>query len=93
MFAELLVVGMCLQNKGGCHESSEAYYKDSPKLQEMVKNGEKMAKKNIPRPIIEYVFPIVAAGVGQRGTIKLSNHWAIEIDKGSGGSLVLRWNY
>lgn len=93
MLLEALIITTCLQNKGGCHESSEAYYKGSPELQQMTKRGERMVKENVPKPVLEYMFPVAAAIAGKKGTIKISNHWAIEIDKNSGGVLMLRWTY
>jgi len=93
MFLELMIISVCAQNRGGCTESSEAYYKGSPELQQMAKNGEKFAKQNIPAPILEYVLPVAGAAVGKKASIKLSTHWAIEIDKSGGGSVMLKWTF
>lgn len=93
MLLEALVISLCMQNKGGCSESSEAYYKGCPECQAVAKRGERFAKQNIPDPIMNYVLPVAGAAFGKKGTIKLSNHWAVEVDKSSGGSLVFRWTY
>ena len=93
MLLETLIVVICLNNQGGCSQASEAYYKSSPQLQQMTKNSEKFAKQNIPEPIMDYIFPVAIFGIGKRGTVKLSNHWAIELDQSNGGRLFFRWNY
>jgi len=92
MLLEGLVLTVCLQGRGGCNEASQAYYKGCPECQEAAKNGERLVKDNVNQTVLDIMAP-VAGLVAGKGSIKLSNHWSIEVDRMQGGSLIFKWNY
>lgn len=92
MLIESLVLTVCIQGRGGCNEASQAYYKGCPECQMAAKNGEKLIKDNVNSTVIDLAAP-VAGIIAGKGSIKISNHWSIEVDRKNGGSLIFKWNY
>ncbi len=94
MLAELLVVTACLQDKGGCTESSSAYYKSNKDLQTVVEHAEDYGKRivNGNEWIVYAATPFYAALSGQQANFKLSRQWLLGVNVKK-ENIVLQWSY
>lgn len=75
---EFLVLVACLNGKG-CSETSNAYYKAHPELQEMVHQNEKKIKDFCGPIIVESAAPIAFVAAGGTGNFKLYGNFSLEV--------------
>lgn len=77
---ELLVIFACL-NSTGCSETSNAYYKSHPELEEMVHQTERKLKNYVGPIIVESAAPIFFVAQGGTGNFKLYGNFSLQIHK------------
>ena len=94
MFVEALVMAACIQGKGGCSESTTAYYQSSGEAKAIVQNIEKVGQKitNNHKWIVYILTPAYAAASGQPANIVLSQGWMLGIDIKK-ELLMVQWSY
>ena len=94
MLMEALVVISCVQQKGGCSESTSAYYQSNKDLQAVVENvdafGKRMVRGN--EWIVYAATPFYAAMSGQQSNFKLSKQWLLGVNIKK-ELVVLQWSY
>ena len=94
MIIEALVITTCLQQQGGCSESTSAYYQYNKEAQEFVINVEKFGKKVIQGHewLIYVASPIYALATNQQVNFKLSNHLLFGLNPKK-ELVILQWSY
>lgn len=84
---ELLLLISCMEGKG-CSETSNAYYKAHPELQEMVRKNEERIKDYCGPIIVEAAAPIAFVAAGGTGNFKIYGNFSLEIKQFTSPTLV-----
>jgi len=94
MFLEALVVAACLQQKGGCSESTSAYYKSNKELQEATKNAEALGKRivNGNEWIVYAATPMYAIATGATANFHIHKGWIFGVDI-KNERVMIQWSY
>ena len=94
MIIEALVLTACLQNQGGCSESTSAYYQYNKDVQVLAKNAEEFGKRIVKGHewLVYAVTPMYAAMSGQQSNFKLSKSWMLGVNVRK-ELLLLQWSY
>lgn len=94
MLAEFLVITACLQDKGGCTESTSAYYKYNKNLQLVVEHAEEYGKRIVHGNewIVYAATPMMAIAGGKQANIRIAKGWMLGINVKQ-ESVVLQWSY
>lgn len=94
MLIEALVITACLQQQGGCSESTSAYYKYNTNIQAVVENVEKLGKRITKGNewLVYVATPVYAVAAGQQANFKLSGAWMLGIDV-KNEAVLLKWSY
>lgn len=77
---EILVILACL-NSVGCSETSGHYYNTHPKVQEMARKSERIAKRYVGPVVVEAIGPVLVAVSGSTGTIRLNQYFSLQGNK------------
>lgn len=94
MLVETLVLIACLQNKGGCAESTDAYVKYNKDIQTATKSVEEYGKKVFKgKEWLMYVIaPAYAVASNQPANFPIYNRWVVGVDAKK-QLVILRWSY
>lgn len=94
MLPELLVITACLQDKGGCTESTSAYYKYNKDLQIVVEHAEEYGRRivNGNEWIVYAATPMLAIVGGKQANIHIAKGWVLGINAKQ-ETVVLQWSY
>jgi hypothetical protein len=94
MLMEALVIVACLQGKGGCSESTSAYYKSNKDAQVIVENVEALGKRVTKGNewLVYVATPIYAIAAGQPANIFLHKEWILGINLKK-ELIALQWSY
>lgn len=81
MLPELLVWYTCSQNIG-CQPTINAYYEYNQDVKSSLQSIEKKIKRNTPKPVEKYLFPLVAVMYFDRDfVVPLRKHFYFETNK------------
>lgn len=83
MLPEALVILACLEGKG-CTETSQHYYNTHPEIKIVVENGKKTIERYTGETFIQITGPLIFAAAGGTGTIRLSKHFSLQVNRESG---------
>jgi len=75
---EFLVLVACMNGKG-CSQTSNAYYKAHPELQEMVRKNEEKIKDYCGPIIVEAAAPVAFVAAGGTGNFKIYKNLSLEV--------------
>jgi hypothetical protein len=91
---EALVIAACLQNQGGCSESSAAYYANNKDAQLMVKNIEEYGRRltNGREWLVYVATPIYAAASGKPANFHIYKRFTLSIDFKQ-ELIAVQWSY
>lgn len=94
MLPELLVITACLQDKGGCTESTDAYYKYNKNLRAYVEHVEEYGKRIVRGNewIVYAATPMMAIVGGKQANIRIAKGWMLGINVKQ-ESVILQWSY
>lgn len=94
MFVEALVLTMCLQNQGGCTESTSAYVHYNKDVQTTLNNVEKFGNRLVMGHewIVYAASPFLAAAAGKPANFKLSKNWVLAVNVKQ-ENMYLQWSY
>ena len=94
MLMEALVVTACLQQKGGCSESTSAYYKSNKEIQDIVHNVDAFGKRIVRGNewIVYAATPMYAIATGATANFHIHKGWMLGIDI-KGEKVLLQWSY
>lgn len=94
MLLEALVITACIQNKGGCSESTNAYYHSNKGLQTVVENAEQFGRRITKGNewLVYVATPIYAVASGKPANFKLHKAWILRVDVKK-ELIVLQWSY
>lgn len=94
MLPELLVIIACLQDKGGCTESTSAYYKYNKDLQIVVEHAEEYGKRivNGNEWIVYAATPMLAIIGGKQANVRLSKRLVLGVNVKQ-ENVILQWSY
>lgn len=91
---EALVVATCLQQKGGCSESTSAYYSYNKEVQNIVKTTEAFGKKIVKGNewIVYAASPLYAVAAGKPVNIHMYKGWVLGLDIKQ-ELVLIKWSY
>jgi hypothetical protein len=80
MLPEALVLLACTTSKG-CTETSAHYYNTHPDFRRIVETNEKKVEEFVGPKVIATVGPFLYVAAGGTGTVRLPNHFSLQIGK------------
>lgn len=94
MLMEALVFTTCLQNKGGCSESTAAYIKSNPQIEETIKNVEKIGQRlvNGNEWIVYAATPFLAVVSGKPANFTMARGVVLGVNVKE-ELVILQWSY
>ena len=94
MMVEALVIAACLQNQGGCSESTSAYYESSKEAKAFVQNAEKLGKRMVAGHewMVYAATPVYAMASGKPAFIHVYKAIVVGVDIKK-EQLLLQWSY
>jgi hypothetical protein len=78
VIAEALVIFACV-NSTGCSETSNAYYKSHPEIEQIVKKNERRIKEFVGPVIVQSSAPFFFVVSGGTGNFKLYGNFSLQI--------------
>lgn len=94
MLAEVIVISVCLQQQGGCSESTSAYYKYNKEVQTLVESVEKVGQRLITGNewLIYIATPIASIASGKPANFYIKKGLMLGIDARK-ELVMLQWSY
>ena len=94
MLMEALVVISCVQQKGGCSESTSAYYQSNKDAQAIVQKVEDFGKKivNNNEWLVYAATPMYAVASGETAHFHVYRGWILGINVKK-ETVLIQWSY
>ena len=94
MLVELLIVTACLQDKGGCSESTSAYTKYNVEVAKTIENVERYGQRlvNSNEWVVYAATPFLAAVSGKTANFKIYKGLVLGVNVKQ-ENVLLQWSY